>query len=207
MKSANTVFGRSSGKLAGVVASTWKGINVVREKPLTVNQPNTENQLNQRARMRMAVSMVKPNLSFAQQLFKGSAIKQSAYNVAVSEMLKGITASQGMANFTNPDGVLYSKGSLANVTNPSCTLTVGIPPVITWVNNANGANILATDLVGCVAVNPQTGAIEYASNTAIRSAQTYSPTFFNNVSNGGWDIYAFTSRPTEGKASDSIKAT
>lgn len=44
----NTLIGRASGSVGNVVFLTWKGINVTRSKPVSVSNPNTNDQQFQR---------------------------------------------------------------------------------------------------------------------------------------------------------------
>lgn len=203
MKTANTVFGQSAGKLAGVVASRWKGINVVREKPLTVNQPNSVPQLNQRARMALAVLLAKVNLPSLQTSYKEMAIHQSAYNEGVRQLLKGITATAGVASFATPVNVAYAKGSLANVQAPVLGTPSGTDVEITFTDNSNGSNILGTDNVWAVAVKGSTKEVYYVNTGASRADATAECTFPVNIATG-FSFFMFTTRPTEGKASDSV---
>ncbi|MEH0154494.1 DUF6266 family protein [Limibacter armeniacum] len=54
----NPIIGRASGTMANAVFSTWKGINVLKSKPLS-NNSNTEAQQTQRSLFKTVVSMLK----------------------------------------------------------------------------------------------------------------------------------------------------
>ena len=53
----NTLIGKSSGSVGGATFSTWKGINVLKSKAITVANPKTVGQLTQRNRMTLMVSI------------------------------------------------------------------------------------------------------------------------------------------------------
>lgn len=116
MITQNTLFGRSSKSVGGIVAKTWKGINVVSSKPLTVANPKTPGQVSQRTKMANAVytgRLLKSIIDFG---FKERAVKMSQFNAFVSKNLKNEIFSQnsGAQILDNPTGLLISDGSIGS---------------------------------------------------------------------------------------------
>ena len=78
------IFGGLSGKLGNLIGSSWKGIATLRTKPLSVSNPNTSSQQEQRAHMTSIVSVAKTLLSaIIKPLWDRTAVKMSGYNAFV----------------------------------------------------------------------------------------------------------------------------
>lgn len=95
------ILGGVSGKVGGVVGSSWKGINVIKTKPLSVSNPKTAGQVAQRSAFSEVVGVATDNLAtICKPLWDRFASKQSGYNAFVQKNL---------GKFTNhlPD---YTKG-------------------------------------------------------------------------------------------------
>lgn len=95
------ILGGVSGKVGGVVGSSWKGINVIKTKPLSVSNPKTAGQVAQRSAFSEVVSVATDNLAIiCKPLWDRFASKQSGYNAFVQK---------NIGKFTNnlPD---YTKG-------------------------------------------------------------------------------------------------
>ena len=58
------ILGGVSGKVANVVGSRWKGIDYIRAKPLSVANPRTLLQVNQRTKFALVLRFLQPNLNF-----------------------------------------------------------------------------------------------------------------------------------------------
>lgn len=86
------VLGGFSGKIGGVVGSSWKGIAVIKALPLSVAQPQTTKKVNAWSRFSNVVSFSKPILTdVLKPLLDRIAVKQSGYN---------LFAQMNKANFT-----------------------------------------------------------------------------------------------------------
>ena len=103
------ILGGLSGKIGNVVGSSWKGISVLKTKPLSVANPRTTAQVNQRNSMDGAVfyatiilaTVIKP-------LWDRFAVKMSGYNEWIS---------MNIAQFTdrttfNAASLVMSKGKM-----------------------------------------------------------------------------------------------
>ena len=55
----NPIIGHARGKVGSVVFSTWKGKNIIKEKPATVANPRTANQIANRSRFVAMIALAK----------------------------------------------------------------------------------------------------------------------------------------------------
>lgn len=111
---SNVLIGKSSGRVGNAVFSTWKGINVLKEKPVSVANPNTDPQLMNRSAMRQSVAIGRTLFALIFLGFKKLAVKQSAFNAFISD------ARKNAFNYTNPpdatlipSSIRISKGSIS----------------------------------------------------------------------------------------------
>lgn len=77
------ILGGVSGKVANVVGSRWKGIDYIRAKPLSVANPRTLLQVNQRTKFALVLRFLQPNLNFVKIGYKNYAVKKSQFNSAM----------------------------------------------------------------------------------------------------------------------------
>lgn len=108
----NTLIGKSSGKVGGAVFSTWKGINVLKEKGVPSN-PQTDAQMQQRLKMALFVAVYQQAAPAFKAGFKEMAIKKSEFNAFISEAFQQ-EAFTGVypAYAVDASKLLASKGSL-----------------------------------------------------------------------------------------------
>ena len=110
---SNPLIGRAKQSMGGATFTTWKGLQVLKNKATTVANPQTEGQINQRARLSMLVRMFSFVSAVVKQGFKEMAVGMSEFNGFTSANLKNsaVTASGGVATVSWAD-LLISKGSL-----------------------------------------------------------------------------------------------
>jgi len=79
------ILGGFSGKVANVVGSSWKGIAVIKAKPLSVANPKTASQVAQRSKFANCVAFAQAILSSViKPLWDRFASKQSGFNAFIS---------------------------------------------------------------------------------------------------------------------------
>jgi hypothetical protein len=87
----NGILGGFSGKVGNLVFSSWKGIPVIRSKPVRKNNNVSILQEHQRARFRMLIQFLRPLTDLLNQTFQKSAVGMSCVNKAFSENKLAIT--------------------------------------------------------------------------------------------------------------------
>lgn len=115
-KVQNPLIGRSSQSMGGATFQTWKGINVLRTKPLTVANPKTDGQRTQRNRFAAMVAFSRLVASSLKAGFVEQAQQQTEYNAFMSANLMSAT------QVNTPDDVVVTypqvemaKGTLSGV--------------------------------------------------------------------------------------------
>lgn len=107
------ILGGISGKVGNVIGSSWKGIAVVKSRPLSVANPRTSGQIAQRSKMSNTVAFSKLILAGAiKPLWDRFAQQASGYNDFVSE---NISLFEG-AYPVPANSLVISKGQMVSVT-------------------------------------------------------------------------------------------
>jgi hypothetical protein len=104
------ILGGFSGKVAGVVGSSWKGINVMRAMPISVANPRTTAQVEQRNKFSSAVYFAKKILSTAiKPLWDRWAVQMSGYNAFIARNIEFF----GPDYLMEPENLIFSEGKMA----------------------------------------------------------------------------------------------
>ncbi len=116
---SNGILGTFSGSVGSVVFSTWKGIPVIRSKPIHRNTIPTISQLEQREKFKLISAFLKPLKDLLKETFGLSASNMSWFNKALSENKSAITGKYPNQTI-DYSRIVLSKGRLP----------LGQPPVI-----------------------------------------------------------------------------
>ena len=164
------ILGGISGKIGNVVGSSWKGIAVVKSKPLSVANPRTSGQIAQRTKMTNTVDYAKSILAgVIKPLWDRFAQQQSGYNAWVSANIDLFTS----VNPTPPESLQISTGQMVAVNPSSATCSDGERNVtVNWPTLLPDSLSLATDQVYIVVYNESQDKFGVSSSAAIRSAGT-----------------------------------
>ena len=145
------ILGGFSGKVGNIVGTSWKGRAVIKAMPLSVANPKTTKQVNQRGAM--------TNCVVAAKEFLGNAIPAicspfagdiSGYNLFVKRTIKAfnVTGDFNVAQFK------ISEGSLGNYLNGAVTYDVSDSKVVFSLNSREHSDYnVETDLVYIVLWN------------------------------------------------------
>jgi len=112
---SNTLIGKASGSVGNATFSTWKGINVLKEKAVSVANPNTDLQIMRRSALSQSVAIYRLISAAVSVGFKKLATGMSAYNAWASNALKDAFdySSPPTATFV-PSDLLISKGTITS---------------------------------------------------------------------------------------------
>jgi len=153
-KIAQGILGGLSGKVGNIIGGSWKGIDYIRIKPSSVANPRTEGQVNQRNKFTTTLEFLQPNIEFIRKGYKDYAIKMTAFNAAMSEILEnGITGTAPDFEIDYPN-VLVSKGSLKGILNPSFDVATAGQVSFSWSDNSNEINANNDDRLMTLIYNP-----------------------------------------------------
>lgn len=163
---SNPLIGKSRNKIGGVVFSTWKGINTLREKPATVANPRTPAQQAQRSAFTQMVAMGRAILGAIQIAFRQRAVQMSEFNAFMRLNLdEAFTVAGAVATF-DASRLLAASGTLVPIADFQKDALTGRALDLLWDDNsgssgANNSDLLYVTVVsadGLNIVNLATGA-------------------------------------------------
>lgn len=76
----NPIIGRARGSVATTTFTTWKGLNVIKAKPITVANPSTAGQVRQRGRLRFISRLASRIAPVVRRNFALLAVGKTAFN-------------------------------------------------------------------------------------------------------------------------------
>jgi hypothetical protein len=166
------ILGGISGTVGNVVGGRWRGIDYIRSKPASVNNPNTEAQQAQRMRFSLVMSLLKKirpliNIGF----YKGDR-NQTAMNKAMSVNLKQAITGTFPDLEIDPGQLVVSQGELPQVLGASMDATVAEVVTFTWQNNGGTAGASDEDGAMILIYNVDIDEVAYSLAGAIRSDES-----------------------------------
>ena len=163
------ILGGFSGSLGSVTGSSWKGIAVMKAKPLSVANPQTAAQTAQRLKMTTLVAIFKMVLSTViKPLNDRFAIQMSGFNACVSASMPAFDVAGDIDDYTKVKVCTSSKGE-QNIASAGAHSSTGLIS-ITWVSTAGIGTQLATDRAYLVAINQTNNKAIASSGLVARSA-------------------------------------
>lgn len=169
------ILGGFSGKVGTVVGGSWKGITYMRAKAVSIANPKTEAQLIQRAKFALAVQYLQPCTDFVRAGYKNYAVKQTAFNAAMSYTLSNAISGTYPSFEIDPAKVLLSKGALTTASNAQAALSASTVK-ITWDDNSGLGSAKPTDRSLAIVVNPDNNEAVYRIAGAARISEEESLT-------------------------------
>ena len=165
------ILGGFSGKVGTVIGSSWKGISYMRGRAQSVKNPRTEGQMGQRSKFALTLDFLKPITAYIRTGYKTYANKQTAFNAAMSYIVKNAiegTAPDYVLDFSN---VLVSRGSLSQPSAPNVNMDSG-KATISWTDNSGQGDAQPTDVAMPLAYNPDKGEAVFNTSAATRADQS-----------------------------------
>jgi hypothetical protein len=153
-KIAQGILGGFSGKVGTVVGGRWKNIDYIRAKPVSVANPRTEGQVNQRNRFTITLEYLQPNLGFIQKGYKAYAVGKTEFNAAMSYVLNNAIVGTAPNFSVDYSLALLSRGSLPGVLNGATDLATAGQVTFSWDDNSTGVNANPTDQAMVLVYNP-----------------------------------------------------
>jgi hypothetical protein len=168
------ILGGFSGKVGAVVGTSWKGIAVMKAKPLSVANPKTSAQVAQRGKLSFAVELASPLLStIIKPLWDRFAVQQSGYNAFVSTNIS--TAVSWIA--TNFAALKMSQGKMSSTpfVVAQAQADSGVV-VLTWSKNNLTDFQGLTDKVFVTIINEDKQHVQGFATAATRNSETVTVT-------------------------------
>jgi len=176
------ILGGFSGKVGGVVGAAWKGIAYMRALPVSVANPQSAGQIEQRTKFSNVTSYASVILAtIIKPLWDRFAQGQSGYNAFIS---KNIALFEDTLPLPVTEFVI-SQGKMASTVISSVDITVGQKLItVHWPDDSGSGFKLSTDEVFLVVHNTSGINIGFAGAEAIRSELSASVTMAEGVEAG-----------------------
>lgn len=168
-KISQGILGGLSGKVGNVIGGSWKGIDYIRIKPTSVANPRTPGQVNQRNKFSATIEFLQPNKEFLNVGYKAFAIKKTAFNSAMSNVLSNAITGTAPNFIVDYSLALLSKGNLSTPLNGSVDLATANQVTFNWDDNSADGNADTTDKSMVLAYNPSKKESIYILDGAARS--------------------------------------
>jgi len=181
------IMGGFSKKVGPVVGSSWKGIAVMKAKPLSVANPNTAGQQAQRGKFSMAVAAAQALLAgLITTFWNPFAEKMSGFNFWIKRNIDAFDATGLVtpANINLGTSTKHPAVGLAIVANDAAD-----DVDYTWTDNSGEEGAAAGDLAVLVAYNENDDKWFYSETAVLRSATA--ATLSSVTQTAGDTVYGF----------------
>lgn len=201
----NTLIGRSKQSIGNATFTTWKGKNVLKSKPITVENPRTDGQVTQRLRMKGIVGLYRQISAAIQLGFKERAIGKSEYNAFVSANIIDATT----VTLPNTVDIVWAnvKASLGTIFQTEMTSVTGDGATdliqLTFPTTAGFPGQSLTDKITVVAFNEDTAKFVVKTELALRTASPVSVSGLGMTAGDTIHVYTFFTNADGSKSSDS----
>ena len=182
------VNGSFSGKVGGVVGSSWNGIDYIRSLPRQRSSPFTPNELRNQSNLKLVHEWLQPLLEVVRVGFKGYSPTNYGYNAAKSYVYKNALVKAEEGSYIDPSLVQLSYGDLGISGDLSCELNGEQQLVFSW-DSTTGSNMGNRDQVMLVAYDPETGKYNYTTSGGFRMSGS-ATLDLNGFPTGTYHIYA-----------------
>lgn len=202
----NPLIGRARKSFANNVFTTYKGMNVVKSKPLSVANPNTEKQQVFRNAQKMIVEIYRSISAIVKLGFRETPNPLSPYNAFVSYGRKNAFSYSvpPTPSFLSAN-MLIAKGSITTTPMTSIVLDDTADSLeLDWATAVADASQSANDNLSVVVFRATDNELMFAQNSSIkRSAGTANFTVVGLAPGVIYNVYTFFASSTEKKSSDS----
>lgn len=204
MKTQNPLIGRASQKFSNAIFQTWKGINVVRSKPLEVANPQSPAQTVQRNKFGAMVALARQYLQTARLGLRSQAVRQSEYNAFISLNIDLQDSDGSGIDISVSEQIIGARGTLAPV-EPGTASTTSTTFSTTWNNDRFGA--APTDQV-CIGVfyqdvDGKVVAYRELTRSVLASAEAVTNLPMPEITGLNYQVYVIFVHNPEGQVSDS----
>lgn len=145
------ILGGFANKVGSVIGTSWKGIAVMKARPLSVANPRTAAQVQNRDRFSFATKLFSEiNAEIVKPLWDRFSSKMSGFNAIVQYNLPFMTGG----GFVAPENILISNGKMASTPQTSTVADVSFGTIaIDWTDDSGVGLKLSTDSAFIVAIN------------------------------------------------------
>lgn len=201
----NTLIGRSKQSIGNATFTTWKGKNVLKSKPISVENPQTDGQVTQRLKMTGIVLLFRSVAAAVALGFKERAVGMSEYNAFVKNNIIPATTITLPSTITyNYSAIYMSMGTISPTDMTSVVADDSLNTVVfTFPSTADFPGQSTTDKITIVYINTTGGGYKVVTEGAARSAGTLSVADSAMVTGDVLEVYTFFTKADGSKSSDS----
>lgn len=161
------ILGGFSGRVGTVVGSSWKKVSYMRALAISVSNPRTLKQQAQRGKFVKCLRFLCAIVPYVRTGYKQLAQEYSAFNAAMSYLLRHAVVGSGRDIAMDYERVLVARGTLMPVLNAAVAKEEG-KLSFSWDDNSGMGDALDTDLAMPLAYNKARGEAIYLSAGAAR---------------------------------------
>lgn len=199
----NPITGRSRGKYSSSVFAKWKGLNTLRSKPLTVNQPNTVPQIEQRSVFGAAVFYARQILSMIRFSLKYSAINITEFNAFIRNLIPNIDRSTFVIEAGKEPDIILASGPEPSLEDAAVAYDSGVNFTLSWDDTFMSSLREATDKIIVFLFNATQNRF-FAIDTAVLFSVGTASIAHSGVANDVIHVYACVATAGYGRFSPSI---
>jgi hypothetical protein len=166
------ILGGFRGRVGDVIGSTWKGQDVMKIRPASVFNPNTERQQLQRAKFGLVGRFNKAHLNLIRIGFRAYTKNMTAGNAAMSYNLSNAVTDTFPDLSIDFSKVMISMGTLAPVNEVSSVSEASASLTLNWTSNSNSGNGKDSDQVIVSLYDRQTAEVVYFPGCASRQEES-----------------------------------
>lgn len=159
------ILGGFSGKVANVVGSSWKGIAVMRALPLSVTNPKTVGQVEQRSAFSIISKFASSILTvWVKPLWDRSAQSMSGYNAFIQQNVDIVKADVDL----NIENLTMAKGKLGATPVSAIVVSASNEINLNWDKVPSGSYQMSTDRLYLLVFDKDNKLIASSSGTVKR---------------------------------------
>jgi hypothetical protein len=167
------ILGPFSGLVGTVVGATWKGLWVMRSRPVTTGKAPTQAQMVQRATFTLLSQFLSPLNDLLRIGFQAYNSELSPFNAAfAANSEQAVTGTYPNLTIDYPK-IKLAKGRLLAVPDIAMATTQDARLDFSWVNNADPDSTNGTDKITFLVYNPAKQGFAMARQVVARSALSY----------------------------------
>ena len=165
------ILGGFSGKVANVVGSSWKGIAVMRALPLSVTNPKTVGQVEQRSAFSIISKFASSILTvWVKPLWDRSAQSMSGYNAFIQQNVDTVKADKTL----DIKNLVMSKGKLGQTATTGMGSAIANQISLEWDGTPSGSFQMSTDKFYALVFNEENKLIGSTSAVVARDREQMS---------------------------------
>lgn len=162
------ILGDLSGKVGNVVGYHRNGKNHVRVRAEKMKNPRTKEQQAQRGKFTVALAFLKAVNPFIRIGYRNYAQGRSAYNVAMSYLMKRAVTDRGEDTVVDFRRAMVSIGFLMPAAGASCTRSMEAID-FRWEDNSHSGNADSTDIAMLLVYNKEKEQAVFLTDAATRA--------------------------------------